>query len=62
MTLQELKTYAEKMSAKYPQLDDEIRDLYFLAQDEIEDGGSEAHECELTVGSIDELIAELDRI
>ena len=62
MTLQELKTYAEKMSAKYPQLDDEIRDLYFLAQDEIEDGGSEAHECELAVGSIDELIAELDRI
>ena len=62
MTLQELKTYAEEMSAKYPQLDDEIRDLYFLAVTEVEDGESEANECELAVGSIDELIAELDRI
>jgi len=62
MTLQELKSYAEEMSAKYPQLDDEIRDLYFLAVTEVEDGESEANECELAVGSIDELIAELDRI
>jgi hypothetical protein len=62
MTLQELKSYAEEMSAKYPQLDDEIRDLYFLAVTEVEDGEPEYHECELAVGSIDELIAELDRI
>jgi len=62
MTLSDLKKYAEGVSKQYPQIDDEVRDLFFLAQDEIEDGGSEAHECELAVGSIDELIAELDRI
>ena len=62
MTLSDLKKYAEGVSKQYPQLDDEVRDLFFLAQDEIKDGGSEAHECELAVGSIDELIAELDRI
>jgi hypothetical protein len=56
MTLQELKSYAEEMSVKYPQLNDEIRDLYFLAVTEVEDGESEAHECELAISDIDELI------
>ena len=62
MTLSDLKEYAEGVSKQYPQLDDEVRDLYFLAVTEVEDGESEAHECELAIGSIDELIAELDRI
>jgi hypothetical protein len=29
---------------------------------EVEDGESETHECELAIGSIKELISELDRI
>ena len=62
MTLANLKKYAEGISKTYPQLDDEVRDLYFLAEMEVEDGESETHECELAIGSIDELIAELDRI
>ena len=62
MTLSDLKEYAEGVSKPYPQLDDEVRDLYFLAVTEVEDGESEANECELAIGSIDELIAELDRI
>ena len=62
MTLADLKKYAEGVSKQYPQLNDEVRDLYFLAVTEVEDGESEANECELAVGSIDELIAELDRI
>jgi len=58
MTLQELKLYAEEMSAKYPQLDDEIRDLYFLAVTEVEDGESEWNECELAWADINSLIED----
>lgn len=56
MTLQELKTYAESMSVKYPEHGEQIRDLYFLAVTEVEDGESEAHECELAISDIDELV------
>ena len=62
MTLSNLKTYAEGISRQYPQLDDEVRDLYFLAEMEVEDGESENNECELAIGSIKQLISELDRI
>ena len=60
MTLQELKAYAENMSVKYPEHDEQIRDLYFLAVTEVEDGESEAHECELAISDIDELINTKD--
>ena len=56
MTLENLKKYAEGMSNTYPDLNDEIRDLYFLAEMEVEGGESEAHEYELAVNDIDELI------
>ena len=62
MTLENLKKYAEGMSNTYPDLDDDIRDLYFLAEMEVEDGESETNECELAIGSIKQLIVELDRI
>ena len=62
MTLTDLKKYAEGISKQYPQLDDEVRDLYFLAEMEVEDGESENNECELAISSIKELISELDRI
>ena len=62
MTLANLKQYAEGISKQYPQLDDEVRDLYFLAEMEVEDGESETNECELAIGSIKELLEELDRI
>ena len=62
MTLTDLKKYAEGISKTYPQLDDEVRDLYFLAEMEVEDGESETNECELAIGSIKQLIADLDRI
>jgi|TARA_B110001452_G_C15222068_1_gene423647 hypothetical protein len=62
MTLANLKQYAEGISKTYPQLDDEVRDLYFLAEMEVEDGESETNECELAIGSIKQLIADLDRI
>lgn len=62
MTLANLKQYAEGISKQYPQLDDEVRDLYFLAEMEVEDGESETNECELAIGSIKELLTDLDRI
>jgi|TARA_B110000879_G_scaffold75034_1_gene104601 hypothetical protein len=62
MTLSELKNYAEGISKQYPQIDEEVRDLYFLAEMEVEDGESENNECELAIGSIKELLGELDRI
>lgn len=58
MTLQELKTYAEDMSNRYPELNDQIRDLYFLAEMEVEDGESEDHECELAYSDIEQLVEE----
>jgi hypothetical protein len=36
MQLSELKAYAEKLSNAFPQMDEQIRDLYFLAVDEVE--------------------------
>ena len=57
MTLSELKTYAEDMSNRYPDHSDQIRDLYFLACDEVEAGESEANECELAVSDIESLVA-----
>ena len=62
MTLENLKKYAEGMSSLYPKHDDQIRDLYFLAADEVEGGESEVNECELAIQDIKQLIADLDRI
>lgn len=55
MQLSELKTYAEKLSNAFPQMDEAIRDLYFLAADEVESGESQVHECELAYSAMNEL-------
>jgi hypothetical protein len=62
MTLENLKQYAEGISRSHPRIDDEVRDLYFLAASEVESGESENNECELAIRDIKQLIAELDRI
>lgn len=56
MTLQELRIKSIELTKQYPQYEDQIRDLFFLAQDEINDGGSEAHECELAISDMEYLI------
>ena len=43
---------------KHPKHADEIRDFYSLAISEIEEGGSEEHECELAWSDIEDLINE----
>ena len=60
MNLENLKKYAEGMSSTYPDLDEQIRDLYFLAEQEVQDGESETHECELAITDIKDLIAKWD--
>lgn len=56
MNIQQLRTYCKEMIDKHPQLADEIRDLFSLAVSEIEEGGSEMHECHLAYEDINELI------
>ena len=56
MTLRELHQYCVEKANQYPELANEIDTFYDLAEMEVEDGGSEAHECELAVSDIEELI------
>jgi hypothetical protein len=55
MNLQQLKAEAIRIIKAKPELKEEIQDLYFLAVSEIEEGGSEMHECELAYNDMVEL-------
>ena len=59
MTLRDLYQYCVETAEKYPSMANEIHGFYDLAQMEVEDGGSEDHECELAVSDIEDLINEL---
>lgn len=58
MNLQELIIYASKMAKENPTLKSEIYDFVQLAIDEIGEGGSENHECELARRDIEFIINE----
>jgi hypothetical protein len=58
MTRQELYKKAAGLILENPDLKEQISDFYYLALDEIEDGESETHECELAYNDIMELIKE----
>ena len=58
MNLQALKSVVIKAINENPDLKSEILDFYYLAVSEIEEGGSESHECELAYNDIVELIKE----
>ena len=47
MDIRQLKTEAMRIISSNTQYRDEITLLYYLAKSEIEEGGSEEHECEL---------------
>lgn len=47
MDLKFLKEKTLDFIKKYPELKSEFTDFYYLAISEIEEGGSEQHECEL---------------
>ena len=61
MTLQQLQAFINKTNKEYPTLKWDIIDLYSLCLSEIEEGGSEAHEVDLCVNSIEELIKEVKK-
>jgi hypothetical protein len=56
MTLRDLYQYCVEKAKQHPELFNDIHSFYDLAQMEVEDGGSEDHECELAVGDINDLI------
>ena len=58
MTLRELHQYCVEMSELHPKLANEIDTFYDLAVMEVEDGGSEAHKCELAMRNIVDLISQ----
>jgi len=55
-TLKELRKYATEMMGEHPSIASEILDFYQLACDEVEQGGSENHECELAYSDIQYII------
>ena len=59
MTLRDLYQYCQEVGEKYPSMANKIMGFYDLDQMEVEDGGSEDHECELAVSDIEDLINEL---
>lgn len=56
MDIQYLRTYCKEKIRQNPGLQDEIVEFYNLAMSEIEEGGSESHEVNLAIGSIEDLI------
>lgn len=59
MNLQELYTYCRGVIEKHPELRDEVMQHFALAEMECEDDcSSEEHECELSFGDIEDLVAE----
>ena len=55
MNLQQLKAEAIRIITAKPELKSEIQDLYSLAISEIEEGGSESHECQLAYSDMIDL-------
>jgi len=56
MDLDRLKQMTVQLMANHPEHKEELMELYQLAVDEIEEGGSEAHECELAISDMEYLI------
>lgn len=47
MTLKELSVFTKGLCKEHPEHKQLLIELYILACDEVEEGGSEAHECSL---------------
>jgi hypothetical protein len=55
-----LYEYAKRMAEIYPKIGDEIMDFFYIAEMEVYDGSSEAHECELALTDIKDLITKYE--
>jgi hypothetical protein len=58
MTIRYLIDFCKEKIAEYPNLEQEIIELYQLAKDEMSDGQSEFNEVGLAIQSINELIEQ----
>jgi len=58
MNIQTLKAEATRIIKEVPDLKREVIDLFELAMTEIEEGGSESHECQLAINEMEELVKE----
>jgi hypothetical protein len=56
MTLSELKTFTIYLIKLYPQHKWQLTEYYYLAESEIEEGGSIQHECELAERDMIDLV------
>ena len=56
MNLAQLKEKTKELITKNPELKDDLMEFYYLAVSEIEEGGSESHECELAYSDMMDLI------
>jgi hypothetical protein len=56
MNIQEFKNWVQDKVNLHPNKREDILEFFWLAIDEIHDGGSEQHEINLAVNSINELI------
>lgn len=56
MKVNEFKKYCQDVVQQHPELRADVIDLYTLAMDEIEDGGSPTHEIEMAVADIESMI------
>lgn len=56
MRLEELLTFCREKIKEFPQLEEDIMDIYQLASDEIEEGGSAYNECQIAESEILALI------
>jgi hypothetical protein len=58
MNLEQLKQMTKQLIVTHPTLKEELVDLFQLAVDEIDEGGSEMHECHLAYQDMMELVDE----
>ena len=56
MVKADLYKFVQQCILEYPSKKEIIKDIYYLALTEIEEGGSESHECQLAVNDIQEMI------
>lgn len=56
MSIIELRQKVKELALENPLFKEELYDFYYLAMSEIEDGGSEMHECELAYNDMVELV------
>ncbi len=56
--IEKAKQYVSLKIKEYPELEDEIRDYFYLFLTEVENEGSPQHEYDLMVDSIEDLITD----